>query len=900
MRALARRGRKRLFVPEVVQTSMMDCGPASLKALLGGFGVHVSYGRLREACQTDVDGTSIDTLEELAVELGLDAEQVMVPPEHILLGEAQLLPAITVVRLPGGLTHFVVAWNQMGGRVQVMDPASGRRWQDHTEFLQDLYLHTMPVPAAAFREFAESDAFLKPVDKRMRMLGASSTESKRLVTSALASDGWRDLAALEAGIRMVESLVESGGVARGADAMRLVTSLYETYQKDPADELIPAHLFTARPAPPDENGDEQVYLRGAVLVRVSGLKATAEGDQVPAPRLSPEVAAAIAEKPVHPARELWHLLRQDGLLAPSILATALAMGALVRTIEIILIRGLLRVSDTLVVAEQRAAAVIALVVFFALALVFEWSLASGLIRLGRKLEMRLRMAFFRKIPRLGDRYFQSRPISDMAHRSHALQAIRELPTLGATILRSACDLVMTAGAIVWIDPKSAPLAALAAAIAIAVPMLLNGPLVEQDLRLRTHAGALVRFYLDALLGLVPIRAHAAERSIRREHESLLVEWVLANRTLVRTSVTTEAVMGLAGFGIAVFILAGALGRGVPLGQAILLLYWALGMPIIGQTLAQTAREYPNQRNTTLRLLEPLGAVEETTADATEKANGASDAPAGHGVRIELDGVQVKAGGHVIIDEATLAIEAGSHVAIVGPSGAGKSSLVGLLLGWHKPTTGNVHVDGMPLDGERLDRLRKETVWLDPAVQLWNRSFLDNLRYGSDGKSPPLAGIVDDADLFGLLERLPEGQATVLGEGGALVSGGEGQRVRFGRALHKADARLVILDEPFRGLDRDKRRECLTRARRRFVRATFLCITHDVGETRDFDRVLVIEGGRIVEDASPHELEHRPDSRYRALLDAEEALRRDLWAHPSFRRLRVDRGKLAENAERGAP
>src|SRR5437016_11261599 len=82
------RSRRRLIVPEVVQTSAMDCGPASLKCLLEGFGISVSYGRLREACQTDVDGTSIDTMEEVAVQLGLEAEQVMLPVDHLLVPEA--------------------------------------------------------------------------------------------------------------------------------------------------------------------------------------------------------------------------------------------------------------------------------------------------------------------------------------------------------------------------------------------------------------------------------------------------------------------------------------------------------------------------------------------------------------------------------------------------------------------------------------------------------------------------------------------------------------------------------------------------------------------------------------------------------------------------------------------
>jgi ABC-type bacteriocin/lantibiotic exporter with double-glycine peptidase domain len=73
------RGGRRWVVPEVVQTSAMDCGPAALKCILEGFGIPVSYGRLREACQTYVDGTSIDTMEEVAVQLGLDAEQIMLP-----------------------------------------------------------------------------------------------------------------------------------------------------------------------------------------------------------------------------------------------------------------------------------------------------------------------------------------------------------------------------------------------------------------------------------------------------------------------------------------------------------------------------------------------------------------------------------------------------------------------------------------------------------------------------------------------------------------------------------------------------------------------------------------------------------------------------------------------------
>src|SRR5882724_1245516 len=187
------KSRRRLFVPEVVQTSAMDCGPASLKCLLEGFGIPVSYGRLREACQTDVDGTSIDTMEEAAVQLGLDAEQIMVPADHVLDPEADVLPAIVVVRLASGTTHFVVAWRRHGPLVQVMDPGLGRRWLTCKGFVDELYLHEQAVPADAWREYAARDQFLGTLRRRMHDLGISRSAVKRQIDHALADSGWQSV-----------------------------------------------------------------------------------------------------------------------------------------------------------------------------------------------------------------------------------------------------------------------------------------------------------------------------------------------------------------------------------------------------------------------------------------------------------------------------------------------------------------------------------------------------------------------------------------------------------------------------------------------------------------------------------------------------------------------------------
>jgi ATP-binding cassette subfamily B protein len=113
---------------------------------------------------------------------------------------------------------------------------------------------------------------------------------------------------------------------------------------------------------------------------------------------------------------------------------------------------------------------------------------------------------------------------------------------------------------------------------------------------------------------------------------------------------------------------------------------------------------------------------------------------------------------------------------------------------------------------------------------------------------------------------------------------------------RPDVRLVILDEPFRGLDRTKRRMLLGHTRKYWRDATIICITHDVAETLGFDRVFVIEGGQLAEADAPFKLTAQPGSRYRALLQAEKVVRDKIWAHPGWRRLRIERGRLEETAQ----
>ena len=146
-----RNHRRRAIIPEVIQISATDCGPASLKSLFAGMGAELNYRVLREVCQTDIDGTSIVTLDEVANQLGLDAEEVMLPTDHVVLSEAHALPAIIVTLTAGGRPHFIVLWKRIGPFVQIMEPVAGWLRVRVDPLLEIRLQHSSSVPALGCR-----------------------------------------------------------------------------------------------------------------------------------------------------------------------------------------------------------------------------------------------------------------------------------------------------------------------------------------------------------------------------------------------------------------------------------------------------------------------------------------------------------------------------------------------------------------------------------------------------------------------------------------------------------------------------------------------------------------------------------------------------------------------------
>jgi ATP-binding cassette subfamily C protein CydD len=215
------------------------------------------------------------------------------------------------------------------------------------------------------------------------------------------------------------------------------------------------------------------------------------------------------------------------------------------------------------------------------------------------------------------------------------------------------------------------------------------------------------------------------------------------------------------------------------------------------------------------------------------------------------------------------IAPGERVALVGPSGAGKTTVASLLLGFLRPTAGRISVDGLDLTALDIDDWRRRLAWVPQNPRLFAGTIADNIRLGhpqADLQAVRTAARHAFAAAF--IEALPAGYDTPVGERGVGLSGGQIQRIALARAFLR-DARLVLLDEATASLDPASEAavqqavDALARGR------SMLVIAHRLATVRDADRILVLDGGRIVEQGD-HATLSAQDGPYRRMISLLEA------------------------------
>ena len=223
-------------------------------------------------------------------------------------------------------------------------------------------------------------------------------------------------------------------------------------------------------------------------------------------------------------------------------------------------------------------------------------------------------------------------------------------------------------------------------------------------------------------------------------------------------------------------------------------------------------------------------------------------------------------GHAIFADFNLHLVAGEHVGIVGPSGAGKSTLFALLQRFYDAQNGRILIDGQDVARVTQESLRHAIAVVPQEASLFHRSIADNIRYGRpDATDAELldAAVAARCDF---VEGLADGFDTIVGDRGVKLSGGQRQRIAIARAFLK-DAPILLLDEATSALDTDSE-EAIRGALRQLIRGrTVIAIAHRLSTVRGFDRIVVMQSGRVVQDGAP-DLLMRREGLYRELVERE--------------------------------
>ncbi len=475
--------------------------------------------------------------------------------------------------------------------------------------------------------------------------------------------------------------------------------------------------------------------------------------------------------------------------------------------------------------------------YFCITLLSERALAS------------LRQTLYAQVIRLDVGFFERSRVGELLSRLSAdTEVVQALIGSGVSVaLRSAVMLVGAGAMMVWTAPSLAGLTALVIP-AVMLPILVFGRRVQKLSRASqdrlADAAAIANETLNASTA---VKAYAREDIESTRYGSAIMRALAtARRRIGMRALLTMAVIVLV-FGAitlvlwagARHVLAGTLDAGV-LGQFVLYAVFAAGSvaglsEVWGDVLRAAGA------------MERLGELLDERPDIVEPAQPiALPRPISGALRFE--GVNFHYPTRpdtAALEDFTLDVRPGETVALVGPSGAGKSTVFSLLLRFYDPQSGRISIDGLDLRAVTLANLRGAIALVPQETVIFSGSAADNIRFGREGASDEEvreAARAAEADDF--ISALNDGYEAEMGERGVRLSGGQRQRIAIARAILR-DAPLLLLDEATSALDAQSEAAIQQALERLKKGRTTLVIAHRLATVQRADRIVVLDGGRIV-------------------------------------------------------
>jgi ATP-binding cassette, subfamily C, bacterial CydD len=403
------------------------------------------------------------------------------------------------------------------------------------------------------------------------------------------------------------------------------------------------------------------------------------------------------------------------------------------------------------------------------------------------------------------------------------------------------------GLVAWIDPVSAGVMLLTLPL-VPVFMWLVGRFTERRTQARWQAlTILAAHFLDVVRGLPTLRAFNAGRKQSARIAEVSDRYRRTTMETLRVAFLSGAILELAAtLGIALVAVTVGVrlvegGLGLEAGLTVLVLAPELYLPL--RNLAAQYHASADGLAVTGRLLDLL----EAPAPA-ETGRAAPPSPREATIRLERVSFAYPSRAVPALESVDLELSPGETVALTGPSGGGKSTIAALLLGFAQPTDGRVTFGGRPLSELDLRAWREQVAWVPQRPTLFRGTIAENIRLGAsaaDDAHVRLAARLAGADSF--VRGLPDGYATVVGDGGRPLSAGETQRIALARAFLR-DAPLVLLDEPTANLDPWSAELVAEAVERLLGGRTVLLITHSFELAGAADRVVVLKAGRLTQPA----------------------------------------------------
>ena len=499
-------------------------------------------------------------------------------------------------------------------------------------------------------------------------------------------------------------------------------------------------------------------------------------------------------------------------------------------------------------------------------------LGAGVLRLGltvvRRLiagrvsvavEFDLREHMYAQLQRLELGFFDTQQTGQLMSRATVdLQSIRFFLGYGLIFLtQNALTIVLASIVMFALDPLLAALALAPVPIVVATAARysrLSRPALQE---VQQRLAELTAEAEESVSGIRVVKAFAREEHMLHRFQRSVGRVFDQNVYSTRLRAFYNPLMGfLPSIGLAVVLFVG--GRSVIAGDITIGEFTAFytyvimltgPMRMLGTSLGMAQRAAASGN----RMFEILD-----REPTIESAPDAPPLPEGRG-QVELHDVTLRYGdGEPALESVSMAVAAGSTVALVGPTGSGKTSLVALLARLYDPSSGSVSIDGSDLREVEVASIRRAVAFVADESFLFSASVAENIGYARpDATQEEVERAARLAQAHGFIERLPDGYETIVGDRGLTLSGGQRQRVAIARAL-LADPRILILDDATSSVDARTEAE-IKRGLAEVMRGrTTFVVAHRMSTISLADEIVVMDAGRVVDRGTHEELLERCD------------------------------------------